>query len=474
MQPRSLQFIGAACAAERLSGAEETRVRRICTDSRFVQPGDLFFALNGERFDGHDFIDDAVRKGAVAVLVERGRAPADIARCAVLAVEDTRKALGRLSAEYRKDFALPIIAIAGSNGKTTTKELVASTLKQKLPTLWSEASFNNDIGVPMTLLRLENKHEAAVFEVGTNHPGELAPLVRMIQPNYGIITSIGREHLEHFKDLAGVAEEEGWLAELLPPDGKLFVNGDNEWTNHIVRRSRATAVKAGFNQGNHWRIRELRQDKKGITFKVDAPRADFSGEYRVNLLGRHQAVNGLFAMAVAVELGLSRGEIEKGLAACKPAKMRLQLWEHNGVRVLDDAYNANADSMLAALQTLQDLPCKGRRVAVLGDMAELGTHSEAAHEELGRRAAELGIGQLFAIGKMAPVLARGARRAGMSRVIEFADVETAAGAVKSFLKAGDLMLLKASRAARLERVAELLRTSESVSRRPQMAAAFQG
>jgi UDP-N-acetylmuramoyl-tripeptide--D-alanyl-D-alanine ligase len=179
----------------------------------------------------------------------------------------------------------------------------------------------------------------------------------------------------------------------------------------------------------------------------------------------------VFALAIGVELGLSRGEIEKGLAACKPAKMRLQLWEHNGVRVLDDAYNANADSMLAALQTLQDLPCKGRRVAVLGDMSELGAQSEAAHEEVGRRAAELGIGQLFAIGKMASVLARGARGAGLSRVIEFADVETAAGAVKSFLKQGDLMLLKASRAARLERVAEILRAGEGASRRPLLAGA---
>ena len=172
---------------------------------------------------------------------------------------------------------------------------------------------------------------------------------------------------------------------------------------------------------------------------------------------RHQVVNALFAIALGVELGLSRSQIERGLAECQPAKMRLQLWESNGVRVLDDAYNANADSMLAALQTLQELPCKGRRVAVLGDMAELGAHSEAAHEEVGRRVAELGIGQLFAVGKMAPVMGRGARDAGLNRVLEFADVETAAAAIKLFLKQGDLLLLKASRATRIERIGELLR-----------------
>src|SRR6266446_955161 len=246
MDTRSLQFIGAACAAERLSGSEELRVRRVCTDSRHVQAGDLFFALPGKRFDGHEFLDEAVRKGAVAVVVERGRSIADAGRCAVLAVEDTRKALGRLAAEYRKDFALPVVAVGGSNGKTSTKELVASVLKRKFTTLRSESSYNNEIGVPLTLLRLERRHQAAIMEVGTNHPGELAPLVKMIQPDYGLITTIGREHLEYFGNVAGVAEEEGWLGELLPAEGKLFVSGDNEWTGQIARRTRATIVRVGF------------------------------------------------------------------------------------------------------------------------------------------------------------------------------------------------------------------------------------
>jgi UDP-N-acetylmuramoyl-tripeptide--D-alanyl-D-alanine ligase len=172
----------------------------------------------------------------------------------------------------------------------------------------------------------------------------------------------------------------------------------------------------------------------------------------------------LFAIALGAELGLSRAEIERGLAECQPARMRLQLWESNGVRVLDDAYNANADSMLTALETLQALPCKGRRVAVLGDMAELGVHSEAAHEEVGRRAAELGIAQLFAVGKMAPTMARGARSAGLNRVFEFADVEAAAAAVKQFVKEGDVLLLKASRASRLERIADGLRSGEAAGK----------
>ena len=461
MEARSLRYIAAACAGEQLSGSPETCVHRVGTDSRRAQAGDLFIALAGGRFDGHDFLRQAAERGAGALVVERKRVPAGWSGCAMIAVEDTRKALGQLAARYREDFALSLVAVSGSNGKTTTKDLIASVLRQKVATLWSEASFNNDIGVPLTLLRLEKSHQAAVLEAGTNHPGELAPLLKMIRPNYGVITCIGREHLEFFGDLAGVAREEGWLAELLPADGKLFVNGDDEWTGRMVERTHAAVVRVGFAASNDWRARGLRPDKQGVRFQVDGPKAEYAGEYRIQLLGRHQVVNALFAIAIGMELGLSRAEVVRGLAECEPPKMRLELSEHSGVRILDDTYNANADSVEAALQTLRELPCKGRRVAVLGDMAELGAHSEAAHEEIGRRAAELGVGQLFTVGKMAPIVARAARGAGLNRVFEFVDMETAAAAVKSFVKSGDVVLLKASRSTRLERIGEVLRAGEA-------------
>jgi UDP-N-acetylmuramoyl-tripeptide--D-alanyl-D-alanine ligase len=461
METRSLKFVADACAGELRNGSPETAVRRVCIDSRQAKPGDLFFAIKGERFDGHDFLKEVAVKSVAAVVVEQKKIPAPLLNCAMLVVDDARVALGQLAAAYRRDFDLPVIAVGGSNGKTTTKELIASALRQKLAMVRSEASFNNDIGVPLTLLRLEKSHQAAVLEAGTNHPGELAPLVKMIRPKYGVLTNIGREHLEFFGDLAGVAQEEGWLAELLPADGKLFVNGDNEAVENAVRRTRATVVRVGLGDKNDWRARSVRLDKSGATFRVDAPNAGFGGEYRINLLGRHQVANALFAVAVSEELGLGRAEIQRGLADCEPPKMRLQFWEAGGVRVLDDAYNANADSVLAALETLCALPLQGRRVVVLGDMNELGAHSEAAHAEIGRRVAELGIGQLFAVGKMAPVTARAARDAGLTRVIEFADVETAVKAVKDFLKAGDVVLLKASRASRLERIAATLKSEKS-------------
>jgi UDP-N-acetylmuramoyl-tripeptide--D-alanyl-D-alanine ligase len=459
MEPRSLQYIARACAGDLSQGSPDTLIRGVSTDSRRVQPGDIFFALAGERFDAHSFLPDVVRRAA-AVVIAKTQPPDACQNCAVIRVESTRRALGSLAATYRTDFTVPTIAVGGSNGKTTTKELIASVLRQKLSTLWSEASFNNDVGVPLTLLKLESTHQAAVLEAGTNHPGELEPLVRMIAPKYGVITSIGREHLEFFEDLSGVAREEGWIAELLPASGKLFIHAEPQWVANITRRTAARVVTVGLTPGNDWRAKNLRPDKEGVSFSADGPLAGFEGQYRVNLLGRHQAVNALMAVALGAELGLSRSEVEQGLLKIQPARMRLQLWEVNGVRVLDDAYNANADSMLAALRTLQDLPCKGRRLAVLGDMAELGRHSEAAHEEIGRWAAELGVGQLFAVGKMASVMARGARAAGLARVMEFAEVQAAAVAVKQFVRDGDVLLLKASRATGIERVADQLRGTQ--------------
>src|SRR2546423_837257 len=416
MEPRSLKYLCAAMGGELRSGSPEALVSRVCTDSRQAQAGDLFFALVGERFDGHDFLSEVRQKKVAAMVVERTKAPATALDCALIVVEDSRSALGQLAAQYRSEFDLPALAVAGSNGKTTTKELLAAVLSEKFVTLRSEASFNNDIGVPLTLLKLERKHGVAILEAGTNHPGELAPLVRMIQPRIGILTSVGREHLEFFGDLMGVAHEEGWLAQLLPQDGVLVINGDSELTPMVTSRTNARVVRVGFNSDNEWRATNLSLDETGVTFEGVSSRPGFTGEYRVNLLGRHQAVNALLAAAAGAELGLSPQEVRRGLTKCKPPRMRLQIWEANGVRVLNDSYNANADSMLAALQTLHDLPAEGRRIAVLGDMAELGEGSAAAHAEIGRRAGELTVSCVIAVGKWAAHTAEAARSAGVETV----------------------------------------------------------
>ncbi len=456
MEPRSLKYLADACGGELRNGSPHRLATNVCTDSRKAKPGDFFFALSGDRFDAHQFLPEVAKAGVIAVVAERKKIPANFS-ATVVVVDNARRALGNLAARYRQDFRAPIIAVGGSNGKTTTKELLAAVLRQKFKTLWSEASFNNDVGVPVTLLKLETAHQVAVIEVGTNHPGELEPLLQMIQPNLGVITSIGREHLEFFGDLAGVAKEEGTLAQLLPATGTLFVNGDSELMETITQRTRAKIVRVGLAEGNDFHPRNIRFDESGVTFLARTPHDQISGEYRIKLFGRHQVVNALLALSVAAELGLNRSEIQRGFDDCPPAKMRLQLWSVNGIRILDDSYNANADSMIAALETLRELPCSGRRIAVLGDMAELGEQSVSAHMDVGRRAAECGVEHLFAVGAMAETTAKAARAAGLEAVTEFRDAQQAGGALKTFLHPNDLVLLKASRAARIEQIGEILK-----------------
>jgi UDP-N-acetylmuramoyl-tripeptide--D-alanyl-D-alanine ligase len=391
------------------------------------------------------------------LVIERGREVRGEAGCAVVEVASPKAALGCLAAAWRREFELHVIAVGGSNGKTTTKELLASVVSRRFLTLRSPASFNNDVGVPLTLLQLEASHRAAVLEVGTNHPGELAPLVRMIRPRVGVVTSVGREHLEHFGTLEGVAAEEGWLAELIPADGMLFVNGDSPLMERVIRRCPAPVVQVGVLPHNDWRGTVRSISHEVLEFRVEAPSPAHCGTYRVALPGRHQMFNTMLAVAVGAHLGLSREEVTRGLANCTALPRRMESWMSRGIRVLDDAYNANADSVLAALQTLRDVPCEGRRIAVLGDMAELGERGPALHAEVGAHAALLKVDQLFAVGRMAAVVGAAARRAGLMRVLEFADPAAVVGPVLRFARAGDVVLVKASRVLQLERVSDALR-----------------
>lgn len=461
METRNLQELAAACGGELRGGLPTLQVRRVTTDSRDARPGDLFLALSGERFDGHDFLPTAVAQGVTAAVIARSRMSTLPATLPGILVDDPRAALGRIAAAYRRDFDVPVVCVGGSNGKTTTKELIGAVLSAAFPTLKSTASFNNNIGVPATLLRLESRHRAAVLEAGTNHPGELAPLIRLIAPRLGVITSIGREHLEFFGSLEGVVNEEGWLAELLPSaedGGVLFLPGSMPEAPALVRRTRARVVQVGLTEGNNWQAGIRAMDWSGTTFSVRCEDAAWNGEYTMILPGRHSVVNALLALAVARELGLDPTLAREGLAAFQPAPQRLSLVAGAGVHLLDDTYNANADSVLAALQTLSDLPCAGRRVAVLGEMAELGEHAEAAHAEVGRAAARLGIDAVFAVGRNAAVTAAAA---GVGRGRTYADVGAAAAAVIHHVRPGDAVLIKASRSARLERlVAALLKQLE--------------
>ena len=410
---------------------------RVCTDSRQAQAGDLFFALAGGRFDGHDFLDEVARKGAVAVVVERSRKPAKLPDCAVITVDGTRAALGRLAAAYRKDFTLPVVAVAGSNGKTTTKELIASVLRQKLATLWSEASFNNDIGVPLTLLRLEKAHQAAVLEAGTNHPGELAPLVRMIQPKLGVITNIGREHLEFFGDIAGVAGEEGRLAELLPAEGQAVY----EW------RRRMGGANRRAHDARPWCASGCPKAMTGALARCVRPNRAWRSAWTRRRRNSTASIASICSGVTRRRTRCSRWRSERnwGWAGRKCSRA----WRSANRRECGCSFGKSAACRCWTTRTTptrtrcwprcgrcRNCPAKAGAWRCSGDMAELGAHSEAAHAEIGRRAAELGVEQLFAVGRMAPVTARAARAAGLNRIFEFADVETGGGGGEKFCKNG--------------------------------------
>ena len=457
MEPRTVDYIVQACQGRLLKGSAGFRISQISTDSRAIQEGGVFFALRGERFDGHNFLLDALAKGAKGIVVQRAITQ-EISEKAeiVIMVDDVILALGRLATYYCRDFKPLMIAVAGSNGKTTTKELIGSVLMQSGSTLRNEASFNNHIGVPLTLLQLNSTHRNAVLEIGSNHPGELNPLIQMISPRIGVITSIGREHLEFFKNLDGVALEEGSLAEQLPEGGSLFVNGDSPRMHLVVSRARCKVQTVGFSGGNDWRVTRHSVLSDGVEFEVASPKTGYDGTYRIGLLGRHQITNALLAIAVGAELEIRVDQIRKGLMMCAPPKSRMNRRSSGGVEIIDDCYNANVDSMIAALDALKMLPCNGRRVAVLGDMAELGDTSEAAHGEVGHYTGLSNVDVLFAVGKWAHHMGARAREAGVRDVRCHADLLPAIPEIQQFLRQGDIVLLKASHAMQMERLSRQL------------------
>ena len=452
MEPLNLRFVAESCHAKPNDIGADAVVESICTDTRRLKRGSLFLALEGDRFDAHRFVDRAVQDGAGAVVVHDRRVH-ERATWPSLLVPDTRQALRDLARAYRRMFNLPICAVAGSNGKTTTKDFIASVLGQAFPTLKSEASFNNEIGVPLTLLKLEKFHEAAVLEVGTNHPGELAPLLELILPQFGVITSIGAEHLEYFHDANGVAEEEGTLAAVLPVDGMLWIPGDSEWAPSLRRRANCQVETVGFRADNDWVVKIEKIDPTGTAFRMTSRGREKELNLFVRLPGRHQALNGAFAAAVATRMKQDQAAIVAGLAACVPTGLRMESRQLRGIRFLLDCYNANGDSMVAALETIMQLDCAGRRIAVLGGMSELGDCAEAEHRRVGEAVEGNSIDALFTLGDRARVIAESAN---VAHAKHFDGVAELSEFLRAELRENDLVLLKASRSMSLERVFENL------------------
>ncbi len=461
MEPRHLGFIAEASGGELRNANPRNLATGVSTDSRLIKKGDLFIALVGDRFDAHQFITEKLGKTASACMVEAARLSGQPANCPQIVVENTRVALGYLAKNYRQSFHPVVIGVTGSNGKTSTKRFLNGVLSQRWNVCASPASFNNDVGVPLSLLQLSKSAQVAVFEVGTNHPGEIPHLTKMIQPHYGVITSIGRSHLEFFGSVEAIAEEKGFLAEALPEDGVLFVNGDIPLLDRILARSRSRVVKVGFGECNDWQVRDWKLGAKGMEFWMQAAPLGRTQKFRVAVLGRHQLVNAGLALAVGAELGLTVEELETGIAKCGAEKMRLEWGEFGGVTLIDDSYNANEDSTIAALNTLRDFPSRGARYCVLGDMGELGAFSAAAHSKIGRTAAQCQVDHIISVGKWSEKVRQAAKENGAQSAEVYTSWAVAGESLKNILRSGDIVLVKASRAAGLDRLVEFLKQALS-------------
>lgn len=471
MRPLSLQEIAVAIGGRVCGEIKFPQVTSVSTDTRNCQAGALFFALKGERFDGHDFVGQALEQGATAAVIGADSSAPGLAatkeeyRTAgrLIEVNDTIEALGRLAAWYRNQFAAQVIAVLGSNGKTTTKDLIAAVLGAKKPGRAAPASFNNNIGVPLTLLSVEPADEFVVVEIGTNHPGEVAALARLVRPDLAVVTSIGEEHLAQFGDLEGVAAEEFSFIPFMR--GRAFVAVSDQAAAFTSKKrqghggrnaSDCAMLTFGFDDQADLRAGDLRHDGKGQRFRVNG-----RFDYRLPLLGRHNTLNALAAIAIGTRLRLSHAEIAEALAKVRGTAMRLQRLSIGPITVINDAYNANPDSVRAAIDALDDLPDLGRRVLILGDMRELGPQTDRCHRQIGEKAGRSTAQVIISVGAHAQIVADGVTMtAGTTkRIYLYPSVETLMEKLPRMLESGDIILLKASRGVRLERIIPVIEKS---------------
>jgi UDP-N-acetylmuramoyl-tripeptide--D-alanyl-D-alanine ligase len=447
----SLRKIAEFAQGSLSAGASGTMVSRVSTDSRTLQPGDLFVPLRGDNFDGHKFVAQASERGAVGAMVEeswKGEPPESFA---LIRVPDTLAGYQNLATNYRRSLPLKVVVITGSNGKTSTKDFVAATLSRGFRVTKTEGNFNNHVGLPQTMLAASASDEIAVWEIGMNHPGEIAALSQLAEPDVGIITNVGLAHIEFMGSRDAIAAEKGALAEAVGAEGTVILNADDPHSQGIAERTRAKVILAGIENG-FVRATEVTQSSSGCEFTI------LEGAHRCRaqlpVPGVHMVQNAMLAVAAGRAFGLSLEDCAAGLASTPLTKARLQIKEINGIQFIDDSYNANPDSMKAALRTLVELDADGRRVAVLGQMSELGEESERGHREVGEAAAAFGIDELIAVGATGAEMAQAARRVGLEKSTSVANAEEAAELLRKTVSSGDLILIKGSRSARMERVLE--------------------
>ncbi len=435
-----------------------TRITGVSTDTRTLQPGDLFVALTGENSDGHKFLADALAKGAVGVVVSRKVE----SQCLTIRVADTLLALGDLAAFYRSKFDPVVVGVTGSVGKTTTKEMIAAVAAAKGPVLKNEGNFNNEIGLPLTLLNLSPRHKTAVVEMAMRGAGQIDYLAKIAKPRIGVITNIHMVHIELLGTMDAIADAKGELLDHLPADGTAVLNADDAYFEYLSRRANCRVVSFGESTGAAVRAVSSGIDSKGcchFEVLIGSPSKSVAGrsfDVHIPVPGEHNIKDALAAIAVGEELGIDHESIRAALAAFKaPEKRSNVIPARRGYVVIDDTYNAGPASVESAVKTLTMME-GDRKIAVLGDMLELGEHAIEAHLEIGRAVKDCGIDLLFAVGELARLIARGAIDAGMpiAAVAEFEDSAQAAKEVPAKVRERDVVLVKGSRAMKMERIVE--------------------
>ena len=449
-----MQDIVTATGGALVAGDLGVPVTGVSIDSRTLEVGEAFFAIAGHRQDGHRHVMDAAARGASCLVVHA--LPDDPpSTVSLILVDETTRALGRLAARHRARFAIPLVAVTGSNGKTTTKELIAAVLGVRWAVLKSAASFNNQWGLPLTLLRLGPDHEVAVVEIGTNQPGEIAALSAIAAPTVGVVTIVVAQHTEFLGSIDGVREEKAALVRALPPSGTAVLNADDPRVLGMAADSRGRVITFGAGAGADVRLASPVVDEGeriGFTLAHGREQASVS----LALAGRHNAINALAAAATGVAFGLGLGEIARGLSMAAPIKGRCVWREAGGVHILDDSYNANPISLRAALETARARGRRGRLVVVLGDMLELGHVADEAHREAGRAVVEVGADEFIGVGPRARLAVLEAQARGLGEARALGTFEDTVAHLLKRLVLGDVVLVKGSRGMRLERVVDAL------------------
>jgi len=461
MEPIKVKEFLPAIEGELINGSLEIEVEEISIDSRTIDTGALFFAIKGERFDGHKFVNDALEAGAIGVVIESDKVSKYNfnADTIVIGVKDTATALQNLAKYYRSLFDVAVIGVTGSTGKTTTKDLIASVLNVKFNTMKTEGNYNNEFGLPLTLFRLNSNYEVLVLELAMRGLGEIEYLAKIAQPEIGVVTNVGLTHLECLGSQENIAEAKSELISNLPNEGKAILNGDDPYVRQMVNKTEADTLCYGFNVTNDLRVNNVKNlGKNGLEFKVQYHSEDF--KVKLPLSGEYNIYNSLAAIGVGFQLGLDVEEIKSGLAKPEMTAMRGDIKDlGKNITLINDAYNANPTSMRAGLDLLVDVGQKdGNLIAVLGDMLELGKKAEEEHSKLANKVLDNNIDYLLTVGKLALLIGEGAKELGLAkeRVFNYETNEEIVNQLLQLIQPGDTILIKGSRGMQLEEVEESL------------------